>query len=73
MEDNLFLFQTTGHDRRYAVDFSKLQRDLGWGPAHSFRAGIEHTVRWYLENRAWVNKIASGDYRGWINTNYVLR
>ncbi|NHZ80060.1 dTDP-glucose 4,6-dehydratase [Massilia sp. CCM 8695] len=52
-----------GHDRRYAVDSGKLQRELGWSPAESFGSGIANTVRWYLEHRAWAADIASGAYR----------
>jgi dTDP-glucose 4,6-dehydratase len=62
-----------GHDRRYAVDFSKIQRDLGWRPEHSFRAGIEQTIRWYLANTEWVTQVTSGAYSQWIDKNYVLR
>jgi dTDP-glucose 4,6-dehydratase len=53
-----------GHDRRYAIDSSKIHRELGWGPAVSFQAGLESTVDWYLTNRKWLNRIASGVYRG---------
>ncbi|CUI09730.1 dTDP-glucose 4,6-dehydratase [Massilia antarctica] len=52
-----------GHDRRYAVDAGKLQRELGWAPAASFASGIANTARWYLEHRAWAADIASGAYR----------
>ncbi|MDQ1919870.1 dTDP-glucose 4,6-dehydratase [Massilia pseudoviolaceinigra] len=52
-----------GHDRRYAVDAGKLQRELGWAPAETFGSGIANTVRWYLEHRAWAADIASGAYR----------
>lgn len=52
-----------GHDRRYAIDASKLQRELGWGPAHTFEQGIAETVDWYLANQAWVNRVLDGSYR----------
>ncbi|WP_333677086.1 dTDP-glucose 4,6-dehydratase [Dyella sp.] len=52
-----------GHDRRYAIDASKLQRELGWQPSHSFEAGIEATVDWYLANRPWVQRVLDGSYR----------
>ncbi len=59
-----------GHDRRYAIDFSKLERELGWRPSENFATGLEKTVRWYLENGAWVDDVQSGDYLKWIAQNY---
>jgi dTDP-glucose 4,6-dehydratase len=52
-----------GHDRRYAIDASKIRNELGWEPKQNFQAGIETTVKWYLENTAWVQRVQSGDYR----------
>jgi len=52
-----------GHDRRYAIDASKLQRELGWQPSHSFEGGIEATVDWYIANRTWVQRVLDGSYR----------
>jgi dTDP-glucose 4,6-dehydratase len=52
-----------GHDRRYAIDASKIRRELGWRPTRDFEAGLEETVRWYLENPRWVERISSGSYR----------
>lgn len=52
-----------GHDRRYAIDSSKLQHELGWQPSHSFEAGIEATVDWYIANRSWVQRVLDGSYR----------
>ncbi|HKU17751.1 MAG TPA: dTDP-glucose 4,6-dehydratase [Candidatus Saccharimonadales bacterium] len=52
-----------GHDRRYAIDSSKLQRELGWRPSHTFESGIEVTVDWYLANQAWVQRVLDGSYR----------
>jgi dTDP-glucose 4,6-dehydratase len=52
-----------GHDRRYAIDSSKLQRELGWHPSQSFESGIEHTVDWYLEHQPWVQRVLDGSYR----------
>jgi dTDP-glucose 4,6-dehydratase len=52
-----------GHDRRYAIDANKLKRELGWTPAHSFESGIADTVRWYLDNQAWVARVLDGSYR----------
>jgi dTDP-glucose 4,6-dehydratase len=53
-----------GHDRRYAIDSSKLQRETGWRPSESFESGLEKTVRWYLDNQSWVNRVLDGSYRG---------
>lgn len=53
-----------GHDRRYAIDSSKLQRETGWAPSESFESGIERTIRWYLDNQAWVQAVQDGSYRG---------
>lgn len=62
-----------GHDRRYAVDASKIAGELGWAPAESFETGLERTVRWYLDNQDWCDHIASGAYRDWLETNYSAR
>jgi len=59
-----------GHDRRYAIDGSKLMRELGWAPHESFATGIRKTVRWYLDNRKWVDRLISGEYKAWIKENY---
>ncbi|KFG93168.1 spore coat protein [Burkholderia paludis] len=62
-----------GHDRRYAIDARKLERELGWKPAETFETGLAKTVRWYLDNQAWVDEVASGEYRKWVETNYAQR
>ena len=62
-----------GHDRRYAIDCSKLKRELGWKQSLSFDEGLRKTVRWYLANPAWVARIRSGEYRAWIERNYGER
>jgi dTDP-glucose 4,6-dehydratase len=62
-----------GHDRRYAIDASKLERELGWKPAETFETGIMKTVRWYLDNQAWVADVQSGAYRAWVEQNYANR
>jgi len=62
-----------GHDRRYAIDARKIERELGWRPAETFESGIRKTVRWYLENPGWVESVQSGAYRAWVETNYAER
>ena len=62
-----------GHDRRYAIDGSKLRTELGWMPAQTFEAGLASTVRWYLDHAAWVEEVTSGAYRTWVETNYARR
>ena len=60
-----------GHDRRYAIDATRLERELGWKPAETFETGIRKTVRWYLENQAWVSNVTSGAYREWVGHHYA--
>ena len=62
-----------GHDARYAIDSTKLQRELGWEPSLQFEEGIEKTVRWYLENQTWLDSVTSGDYRNYYDTMYGNR
>jgi dTDP-glucose 4,6-dehydratase len=62
-----------GHDRRYAIDARKIERELGWRPAETFESGIRKTVRWYLDNPDWVAHVQSGAYRDWVEVNYESR
>jgi len=62
-----------GHDRRYAIDASKITRELNWKPAEQFESGLRKTVRWYLENDEWVNSVRTGAYREWLTKNYGER
>jgi dTDP-glucose 4,6-dehydratase len=62
-----------GHDRRYAIDASKISRELGWKPAERFEGGLRKTVAWYLENTSWVEGVKTGAYREWISMNYSER
>jgi dTDP-glucose 4,6-dehydratase len=62
-----------GHDRRYAIDARKTERELGWRPAETFETGMRKTVQWYLANQEWVRKVQSGDYLKWIDRNYSQR
>ena len=59
-----------GHDRRYAIDARKIERELGWRPAETFETGIRKTVQWYLANPEWVANVQSGAYRDWVSTHY---
>ena len=68
-----FVKDRPGHDRRYAMDASKIRRELGWAPRESFESGLARTVRWYLENEAWVADVTSGAYRSWVQKNYAAR
>jgi dTDP-glucose 4,6-dehydratase len=65
-----FVKDRPGHDRRYAIDASKLERDLGWKPQETFETGLRKTVIWYLENETWVNHVASGEYQHWVEKQY---
>ena len=60
-----------GHDRRYAIDARKIERELGWRPAETFDTGIHKTVAWYLDNLDWVERVTSGEYREWIDKHYA--
>jgi dTDP-glucose 4,6-dehydratase len=60
-----------GHDRRYAIDARKLERELGWKPAETFETGIRKTVRWYLDHADWVGRVQSGAYREWVQKQYA--
>jgi dTDP-glucose 4,6-dehydratase len=67
-----FVKDRPGHDRRYAMNASKIGRELGWRPKETFESGIRKTVSWYLENDAWVKDVTSGNYRQWIATHYSV-
>ena len=62
-----------GHDRRYAIDATKIERELGWRPTETFETGIRKTVEWYLDNMDWVADVQSGSYREWVGANYDSR
>jgi dTDP-glucose 4,6-dehydratase len=66
-----FVKDRPGHDRRYAIDASKLARELGWSPATAFETGLRATVRWYLDHAEWVRTVQSGEYRAWIEKHYA--
>ncbi len=69
-EQITFVTDRPGHDRRYAIDATKLERELGWKPAETFETGIRKTVRWYLDNQDWVKNVTSGAYRDWLGKHY---
>jgi dTDP-glucose 4,6-dehydratase len=68
-----FVKDRPGHDQRYAVDATKLKRELGWHPRHDLSAGLSSTVQWYAANSAWIERVRSGAYREWIELNYGSR
>jgi dTDP-glucose 4,6-dehydratase len=72
-EQITFVTDRPGHDRRYAVDASKVERKLGWRPAETFDTGIRKTVQWYLDNPGWVANVQSGAYASWVDANYGAR
>jgi dTDP-glucose 4,6-dehydratase len=69
-EQITFVKDRPGHDRRYAIDASKVERDLGWKPAETFDTGIRKTVQWYLDNPVWIEGVVSGSYRDWLQKQY---
>jgi dTDP-glucose 4,6-dehydratase len=68
-----FVADRPGHDRRYAMDTTRISSELGWSARETFQSGLERTVRWYLEHLDWVSGVRSGEYQRWIEKNYVAR
>ena len=68
-----FVADRPGHDRRYAIDATKIERELGWLPRESFETGMRKTVAWYLANEDWIEHVVSGEYRNWVKQNYSDR
>jgi dTDP-glucose 4,6-dehydratase len=68
-----FVKDRPGHDRRYAIDGRKLDRECGWRAKETFETGLRKTVRWYLDQSAWIDEVTSGAYRSWVQTNYAER
>ena len=66
-----FVKDRPGHDRRYAIDASKIETELGWTPRESFESGMLKTVQWYLDNAKWVDRVTRGDYRSWVARHYA--
>jgi dTDP-glucose 4,6-dehydratase len=69
-EQITYVTDRPGHDRRYAIDASKINRDLGWKPAETFETGIRKTVQWYLDHQVWVSNVTSGAYKDWVDQQY---
>ena len=69
-EQITFVKDRPGHDKRYAIDASKLELDLGWKPKETFATGLRKTVLWYLEHETWVNHLVSGEYQHWVEKQY---
>lgn len=65
-----FVKDRPGHDRRYAIDCTKIEKDLGWLPAETFESGLDKTIDWYLENTDWIESVKSGQYQEWVKTQY---
>jgi dTDP-glucose 4,6-dehydratase len=68
-----FVRDRPGHDRRYAIDSGMVARELGWKPKENFASGLKRTVTWYLDNRAWIESVQSGEHRRWLELNYASR
>ncbi len=72
-EQITFVKDRLGHDLRYAINCSKIEKELGWKPKHHFEEGLKETIQWYLDNEGWVKNIQSGEYQKWIERNYKER
>jgi dTDP-glucose 4,6-dehydratase len=66
-----FVKDRPGHDRRYAIDARKIQREVGWTPVETFESGLRRTVHWYLDNTEWIEGVTSGEYRNWVRKHYA--
>lgn len=66
-----FVTDRPGHDRRYAIDCSKIERELGWTPQYQFSGGIRQTIQWYLDHETWIEDVTSGEYRKWVELQYA--
>ncbi|MEO8738911.1 MAG: dTDP-glucose 4,6-dehydratase [Casimicrobiaceae bacterium] len=66
-----FVKDRPGHDRRYAIDAAKIRGEIGWTPSQTFESGLAQTVRWYLDNSAWLAAVTSGEYKNWVSLNYA--
>ncbi len=73
LSQKVFVKDRPGHDKRYAIDATKMEKELGWKPAESFTSGLQKTISWYLNNEGWVNNIVTGAYKDWLDKNYNKR
>lgn len=73
LDQKVFVKDRPGHDKRYAIDATKLEKQLGWKPKENFESGLKKTIQWYLTNEDWVKNIVSGGYREWVDKNYGAR
>jgi dTDP-glucose 4,6-dehydratase len=67
-----FVQDRPGHDRRYAIDATRIERELGWHPTQTFDSGIRRTIEWYLAHDGWIREVTTGAYRQWIATQYSM-
>ncbi len=65
-----YITDRKGHDRRYAIDARKIEKELGWKPRESFETGIQKTIKWYLDHNSWIENVVNGDYKNWVARNY---
>lgn len=73
LSQKIFVKDRPGHDKRYAIDATKMEKELGWKPKENFTSGLRKTVAWYLSNEDWVNNVVSGSYKAWLDKNYNKR
>jgi dTDP-glucose 4,6-dehydratase len=65
-----FVKDRPGHDLRYAIDCTRIEKELDWRPRESFESGLRQTIQWYLEHRGWVDRVRSGEYQKWVQQHY---
>jgi dTDP-glucose 4,6-dehydratase len=68
-----FIKDRLGHDRRYAIDATKIQTELSWKPIETFDTGLVKTLEWYLSNQDWITNVTSGDYKNWVEHQYGVK
>ena len=68
-----FVKDRPGHDRRYAINCDKIKKELGWHRRFDFEEGLDSTIKWYIDNQGWVDRVRSGEYRKWLEKNYKAR
>lgn len=73
LTQKVFVKDRPGHDKRYAIDATKIEKELGWKPKENFETGLAKTIKWYLDNESWVSNVVSGNYREWLDKNYSAR